>query len=360
MIIIGSTALELHGLQRQAPKDFDVLVPLGTSIKGYDCIPVPKSILEQVPYLEYDWFDLGTKQVGKYKYATLDALLTLKASHCHLDVSWEKTKLDILWLVNNGASIIPELFKSLKTFWDSEKGRPVTVSLNKSSKEFFSTGSSCPYEHDQLHRWAKHPFPPTFTKCLVEGQEVLIDKEKFLSLPFSDQLEMIKEEIAVIACERWLLNPKSNITSLVHAWRFALKKVVTTLMKGFFSEFVITHLEKFSKVDFILINNILKFTEHKEKTMTELTKELIDLFKKHAIDGEDLEDALLYSTPPGVEIVEQEGGESEGEYAHTVWKYKDRFFRLDYSYYSYHGYDNLDVNEIREVHKKEKTIQVYE
>ena len=120
MIIIGSTALELHGLERQPPKDFDVLVPIGTSIEGYDCIPVPESILEQVPYHEYDLIVRDTLQVGKYRYATLDALLTLKASHFHLDIAWEKTKLDILWLVSNGASIIPELFTSLKTFWDSD------------------------------------------------------------------------------------------------------------------------------------------------------------------------------------------------------------------------------------------------
>lgn len=362
MIIIGSTALWLHGLNRANPADFDVLVPIGTKIEDYDCIPIPHYLLRQVPYEEYRYYDVGTQRMVTWKYATLDALLTLKCAHFHLDIAWEKTKLDILWLMSNGAKILPTLFKVLKTHWDQDKGRKIEVSLNMSAAEFFSTGTNFPYEHDQLHLWASGLNPPMYTQCLVDGQEVLVSRDKFKLMPINDQLQMIREEIAVIACERWLLNPKTKVNSLVPAWQYALRKVITTLMKGYFSEFVIHHLPQFIQVDWELLDNILINTKYKEDNMDyTLLQEFIDLMQYHRDEAEENDDYVVFeSQPEGVTQVEQEGGESEGEYAHTVWEYKGEYFRLDYNYYSYSGYDNVELSSIRQVKKVERTVSFFE
>lgn len=362
MIIVGSTALKLHKLQRKEPVDFDVLVPIGTTIKDYDCVPLPQQVLDQIPFEEYHWLNLETKRIEYWKYATLDALLTLKCSHFHLDIAWEKTKLDILWLRSNGAVLLPDLFKTLKAHWDQDKGRKTQVSLNMSAAEFFSTGTNFPYEHDQLHKWASGDKPPMYSNCLVDGQEVMVDKCKFLFMPYEDQLQMIREEIAVIACERWLLNPKTKVNSKVHAWQYALKKVITTLMKGYFSAFVVQNLPKFIKVDRTLMNNILIHTTPKEDNMeSTLLQQFIDLMNTHkATTGESDDYVVLEEPPEGVTIVEQEGGESEGEYAHTIWEWNGEFFRLDYNYYSYNGYENIDIDDIRHVKKVERTVSFYE
>lgn len=362
MIIIGSTALKIHKLHRNEPLDFDVLVPVGTTIKDYDCIPIPHEILHQVPYFIYKHYNVDLHRIETWHCATLDALLTVKCSHFHLDIAWEKTKLDILWLMSNGAEIIPTLFRVLKTHWDQDKGRKIEVSLGMTAAEFFSTGTNFPYEHDQLHLWASGLNPPMYTECLVDGQEVLISRDKFKLMPLNDQLQMIREEIAVIACERWLLNPKTKVNSLVHAWQYALRKVITTLMKGYFSEFVIHHLPQFIQVDWELLDNILINTKYKEDNMeSTLLQQFIDLMKYHRDEEEENDDYVVFeSQPAGVEIVEQHGGESEGEYAYTVWKYKDAYYRLDYSYYSYDGFNNIELDSIREVKKVERTVSFFE
>ena len=62
----------------------------------------------------------------------------------------------------------------------------------------------------------------------------------------------------------------------------------------------------------------------------------------------------------GFDIIEQEGGgEGGSEYCYSVFKWKDKYYSLDYSYYSYDGYSNYSSSNIEEVFPKEKTITVY-
>lgn len=363
MIIVGSTALKLHKIPRQEPVDFDVLVPIGTRIEGYDCIPVPHELLHEVTYFYYHHYNVELQRNESWKVATLDSLLTIKCSHFHLDLAWDKTKQDILWLISKGAVIIPDLFQSLKTYWDQDKGRKIEVSLKMTAEEFFS-GSDFPYEHDQLHNWAAGNNSPIYTKCLSDGEQVLISRFLFDKMDFADQIQMIKEEIAVIACERWLVHPKSKVRCKVHAWQFALKKVITTLMKGYFSAFVVKNLVHFIQVDHKLLNNILINTTYGEDTMSDLQQEFIDLLKKYKEETGEGDYYIVReghgSLPEGVRHIEQEGGESDGEYAYTVWTYKGEFFRLDYNYYSHSGYENIDLDEIKQVKKVERTVAFYE
>lgn len=360
MIIVGSTAIKLLGRSYRTPKDCDILVRPTVVFEGYDCVPLPKRILKKVPWVPKQLVKNGQRL--NVMCITLDGLLTLKCSHFHLDIAWEKTKLDILWLMSQGAKILPELFIQLKKHWDTDKGRKIEVSLNMSAAEFFATGSKFPYEHDQLHLWAAGNNAPMYSKCLVDGQEVLVDKEKFKAMSHEDQLQMIREEIAVIACERWLLNPKTKVTSPILAWQYALRKVITTLMKGYFSEFVIHNLPAFIKVDKVLLNNILNNAKQNEDNMeSDILQEFKDLMNYHLAETGESEDYVVIESPPeGVRIVEQEGGESEGEYAYTVWEWRGEFFRLDYSYYSYNGYENIDLDNIRHVKKVERTVSFYE
>ena len=362
MIIVGSTALKFLKKDYRPPKDIDILTPSG-HIEGFDCIPISLELYHQIPTWHYTYYDAEYQKTATWLCITLDGLLTLKCSHFHLDIAWEKTKLDILWLMSNGAKIIPELFQELKTYWDNDKGRRIEVSLNMSASEFFSTGTNFPYQHDQLHLWAAGSNLPMYSKCLADGQEVLVNKDKFKAMSHEDQLQMIREEIAVIACERWLLSPKTKVTSSVLAWQYALRKVITTLMKGYFSEFVIYNLQHFIHVDRKLLDNILTNTKYKEEKMEPtILQEFIDLLIKVRDENEYCDYDIVIDGPTidGVRVVEQEGGESEGEYAHTIWEYKGEFFRLDYNYYSYNGYENVNISDIRHVKKVERTVAFYE
>ena len=109
-----------------------------------------------------------------------------------------------------------------------------------------------------LHDLVAYPNPPMYTKALKDGHDVLIDRNKFEALPFEDRVRMFREEIAVIACERWVLNPywKGNI-SWYRAHMFSVRKTVTTLTKGYFSYFLVENLEHFVKPKFEYYKNIL-------------------------------------------------------------------------------------------------------
>lgn len=365
MIIIGSTALKFLKKDYRPPKDIDILTPSG-HIEGFDCIPISLELYHQIPTWHYTYYDAEYQKTATWLCITLDGLLTLKCSHFHLDIAWEKTKLDILWLMSNGAKIIPELFQELKTYWDNDKGRKIEVSLKMTAEEFFS-GSDFPYEHDQLHSWAAGNDSPMYTKCLSDGEQVLISRFLFDKMDFTDQIQMIKEEIAVIACERWLVHPKSKVRCKVQAWQFALKKVITTLMKGYFSAFVVKNLVHFIQIDRKLLNNILVNTTYGEDIMSDLQQEFIDLLKNVKKETGESDSYVVLeldedsdNLPEGIRVVEREGGESEGEYASTVWEYKGEFFRLNYNYYSYNGFENIDLDEIRHVKKVERTVAFYE
>lgn len=63
-----------------------------------------------------------------------------------------------------------------------------------------------------------------------------------------------------------------------------------------------------------------------------------------------------------LEVVEQEGGgEGGAEDCVAVFKWKDKYYQVEYSYYSYNGYETDGSNNtVIEVKPVEKTITVYE
>lgn len=92
--------------------------------------------------------------------------------------------------------------------------------------------------------------------------------------------------------------------------------------------------------------------------MPELEQQFIDLMKAHQEYTKEFDYYEgMYSTPVGVRIVEQQGDESKGRYAHTVWEWNGDYFRLDFNYYSYDGYD---LDNIRHVQKVDRIVSFYE
>lgn len=233
MLITGSTAIKHWIPSFRSPTDKDVIVPLGTiTSKGIDAIQLPLDIIKQIP--------------NKDGYLTMDALVTLKMSHMGWDIKWNKHKKDVIFLKKNGANVIPELYNDLVTFWKTEHQNKPYLSLYKTKAEFFDDYVPHVYDHDYLHELIAHPNVPIYTKCLGINQQVAIDHEKFLSLPRNEQLLMFREEICVIALERWIVNDKlSQPVSLYYAYKFALHKTVTALTKNWACDFIINNIEHY-------------------------------------------------------------------------------------------------------------------
>ena len=92
----------------------------------------------------------------------------------------------------------------------------------------------------------------------------------------------------------------------------------------------------------------------------ETAEDLQDLLDEGEYFSGCEDDEIVKAT--GITSVEQEGGrEGEGEYCTLVVKFKERYFRFDFSYYSHHGLDfDGTMDSVEDVFPVKKTLIVYE
>lgn len=356
-VIVGSTALKYFGVNRSEPKDLDVWGDIVLDDHKADYKYIPSTLLSLVPI--------------KDDYATPDAIYTIKCSHLGWDnPMWCKHKADILWLKAKGCNLIPELYNVLTAFWKKELGNKEFLSLDKSKEGFFNDHVNYKFDHDFLHEMVAFPNQPVYNECLRDGNEVLIDKDKFFAMPFNKQVRMFREEISVIACERWLLNNywKGEV-SWFKSYKLSLKKTITNLTKNWACDFIVQNLEEFIKPDFSYFKYVIEQLGDKDMSNVDLS-----VFDEVADLESSLSQVILgmcegnydYPSSPfkefGYEHLAQEGGgEGGSEDCYGVFKFKGKVYRAEYNYYSYNGYeyDNI-VETLREVKPVEKTVVVYE
>lgn len=339
-VIVGSTALEYFGFNRREPVDVDTWYDIGSPPAG-DATKTPLNILERIPTVE--------------GYATPDAVYTIKCSHLAWDIKWDKTKADILWLQSKGCVLLPWLYSVLKSHSETVHGDKSYLSLYKSKDRFFDDHVTYVYDHDYLHELVAYPNIPIYTKCLKEGESVMISKEKFFAMNYEDRVRMFKEEIVVIACERWLLNPHwKGKLSVNKAYKLSLKKTITSLTKNWANDFIVQNLQDFVKTDTRMFDHILNilgeqimstyaqinaafeaYTEGDEGEM----KNFIYALCEGDIYSDSLESAGLEYT----HLEQEGGGEGGGEYCYGVFKLNDTIYKADYSYFSHEGHCIDDI-----------------
>lgn len=351
-MIIGSHAAKYHGMNRRNPKDLDKFV-----------FVAPDKSLGDESYIPIELYNKIPQENG---YITRDALYTLKCSHLPWDIHWQKTKLDILFFKAHGCLLIEPLYSELKEYWTKVHGDKSYLSLNKSKVEFFTPLVEYHYDHDYLHELCAKPLAPAYTKCL-KG-EVLIDNELFLEMPFDEQIRMFKEEISVIAVERFMLPIKSRGKfSWYKSYQESLKKTITRLTKNWAEDFIIHNLEFFVKPDFKYFKNLLQLEEIKMSDVD------ISIFENIASKHEEEVGTLIFLMCMGeyddyddgtvnYEFIKREGGgEGGSEDCYGVFKLNDQIYRAEFSYYSYDGFNYYGIeNTLRKVKPKVIEVTVYE
>jgi hypothetical protein len=270
-LITGSCALHYFDLVWEY-NDVDVISPNGLS-------SLDKETLESVlgrkcdpTVLPYEIFCLIPHKEGR---VTPDAIYTILCSHIGWDsgqnnhsklggsVQWDKYKQRILHLRGIGCELIPELYEKLLTHWKKEFGNKEFLSLKKDKSDFFNDYVPYKYDHDLLHDVVAYPNEPMYNLCLERGEDVLTSKEMFDKMSFEQQIQMFREEICVIALERWVI-PCNESFHL--SWAKSLKKTITQLTKNWATEFLVINLEKFLKPDWKMYDNYLSFVEENNKT----------------------------------------------------------------------------------------------
>jgi hypothetical protein len=170
---------------------------------------------------------------------------------------WTKHKADILHLSKLGCVIIEPLYEALKVYWEQQFGGKDFLSLDKCKDEFFNDHVNYQYDHDWLHEQVAYPERPVYELCLKDGHDVLIDKKKFYALTFEDRVRMFREEITVIAIERWLVHPQFK-GSWTKAYYLALEKTITRLTKNWANDFLVRNLKHFYKPDYTYFKHALE------------------------------------------------------------------------------------------------------
>lgn len=188
--------------------------------------------------------------------ANRDTIYTLKLSHVFWPINHDKTIADIIKLSREDCQIDHTLFYFLKSYWTAKHGNKDFLSLKRSANDFFNDYVTKVVDHDLLHEWVAKD-TPLYKRCLKDGEEVLIDQKKFSDLTFEDQLHMIREEIMVIALERFAIPKKFDIPSGLCYYRSA-KLTITNLLKNRFADFMAFNLDKIICYDMRKEFNVVK------------------------------------------------------------------------------------------------------
>lgn len=249
-MIVGSTAAKYWSadFRKDKKSDLDIWTsekPKSTC-KGIDLVVMPKDIM--------DSFEGASKSVG---LATLNDLATIKLSHLPYDIFWFKHKSDFLVLTQKYGAIINEkLLEKLSVYWKEKFGNKSYLSLYKTKDKFFDDYVQKKYDHDWLHEQVALYDEPLYKKCLKDGEQVAIDKLKFEALTFEEQLQMFREEVSVIALERWVI-PSNFKIAYQEAYSKSLHKTVTALTKGWASEFMCRNIDKLNRHNYNMIFNVV-------------------------------------------------------------------------------------------------------
>lgn len=366
-VVVGGLALQRLGLRRE-PRDKDIWTESDNhfvSYEGEEVSLIPQTILES----------FSPESLGS-GFANAEDLLAIKLSHLPYDIKWSKHLNDMLLLKNlTKGEYNVKLYKNLCKYW-SKIHTKEHLSLYKTKDEFFDDFVVKEFEHDWLHILVAVEGTPIYTKVLSEGQEVLVCKEKFDKLWYNYKVQMWREEIAVIALERWVIPSEGKISYLV-AWHRSLHKVVTALTKGWASEWIIFNIEEFlTPLELPELVWRTLFIKENKMDLNELSDVLNKLIGDDVFGDYDSEDCVMYLSDflvdgglgfyenphkkYGVEFIEQEGGgEGGGEYCYTVFKIKDTLYKVEYSYYSHEGF-NFDYMDFKEVKPVQRMVTFYE
>lgn len=252
-IVIGSRAIAQHfpGELGRVAKDLDFIV------SSYDRDrynrAFPEGDIFSHPSLD-DWMPLYASRV-----ATVDELYTLKLSHIYWELkngSWEKHVFDLRFLKRRGGKLIPELHKKLYKVWLEIHG-PKRTNLAMEKEAFFKDAVVRIYDHDSIHDSVAYGETAMYNRILKDGSTVDVDSKKLWSLSFEELVLLFREEVCATALERIVI-PRNYRVSPGAAYRWALRRTITSLTKGKSATFIADNFEEFAIPDDYLSRHLAK------------------------------------------------------------------------------------------------------
>lgn len=170
-------------------------------------------------------------------YVDLNFLYTIKCSHLHYDIKWDKHCIDVMFMQSHGAILDNTLYSLLMKDWEVIHG-PKKLNLNKDPEDFFTPHVARKIDHDELHRLIAFYDEPMFKKILKDGKKVLTDRQKWDRISDEEKMICILEEVYVTAFERWPNYPEQMLKSK------GIKLYCTSLSKNEYFKYAVTHMKE--------------------------------------------------------------------------------------------------------------------
>jgi len=191
MILIGSKAIKHHYPDfKREPKDTDYAVP------NSEFFSRDRSIEMLVNPVLFKYTEYGEDILSP------DNLVTLKASHLCWDINWQKHMFDTQFLLGKGCKIKTDMFWDLYNYWNEYHKKNTRSDLKMTKESFFSNAINYDeMEHDKLHLLI-NPIP-MYSRILKDDCEVELDEDKYLKLSHEDKLDLVREEVMIMAYERF-------------------------------------------------------------------------------------------------------------------------------------------------------------
>lgn len=229
-LIIGSTAQYHWFPDSRKPTDIDLLTP--AKIVGNE---------SKVCVVDCQWHDLAERIIEMNcdpVFADPNILFTLKVSHSHWDIHFDKTLFDIKFLQDKKCNLYPALYHDLVKMWEKIHGEKKAY-LDVTVDEFFSETVKREYDHDFLHECVAFNGRPMHEFIRPDLTKAWCSEEMFSVLSNEHQAQTALEEIIVTAIERSGLSMNSSKIDRIRALKKAHRLLCTSMTKGWFARYLI-------------------------------------------------------------------------------------------------------------------------
>jgi hypothetical protein len=234
-LIIGSTAMRHWFPDFREPKDLDLLTP-------HDVKVSKPGVIETQWHREAEFLIKSSKDSV---FADPDLLFSIKVSHAHWNIHWDKTMYDIEFLKRKNAVLDMEIYNRLIPVWEEIHGKK-KVNMRQQVDAFFNDAVKREYDHEMLHELVAFYDKPLHERLRRDHSTAWCDKDLFDALSDDDKARCALEEILATAIERGRLNDYSNKIEKMVAVNKAHFQLCTSMTKGWFARFLI--LNKFELI----------------------------------------------------------------------------------------------------------------
>lgn len=250
---------ELYGRNREdiSKRDWDI-VGEGEKKEGIEY--APDGLFTDEVCQTYASDIIVETPVGMATVVNPVGIMLMKRSHLHRPIGFEKHIRDYHFLKERIQSnlINDEYFTLLKkrTKATKDKYGDKHPSLKQNKKEFFDDYVKKVYEHDDIHYAVAYYDEPIYEKLKLNQDTVFCEKDLWNNLSHDDKIKCVREEMFVIALERFLI-PDPRMPAKF-ATDKSLFRICTNLTSGWFRDFAIDNWPEIRNYEYDFVGKFLE------------------------------------------------------------------------------------------------------